>query len=170
MNIFCTGNPARKTIAYALGAAPNCTNNLSASISSGWDFTLPATITKFRKYIQQYNVFVNSAYIAPGIQKTLMNECQAEWTRADIRGHIINVGTTLENTNCNSQYAQSKRSLKYRSLQLNDETGISGVKTTYILLGGLGPECCDCKDVGRTILWIVEQSFRIPLMQVESVK
>ena len=170
MKIFCTGNPVRKTIAYALGAAPNLTNNMSASISSGWDFTLPATITKFRKYIQQYNVFVNSAYIAPGIQETLMNECQTEWTRADIRGHIINIGTTLENTNCNSQYAQSKRSLKYRSLQLNDETGISGVKTTYILLGGLGPEFCDCKDVAQTVLWIVEQSFRIPFMQIESVK
>lgn len=164
MKIFCTGNPVRKTIAYALRA------DLNASLSSGWNFTIPETIIQFRKSIQQYNVFVNSAYIAPGIQETLMNECQAEWTKINTRGHIINVGTTLENTNDNSQYAQSKRNLKHRSLQLSDETGISGVKTTYIVLGGLGPDGCDPEDISQVILWIVDQPFRIPVIQVESVK
>lgn len=164
MKIFCTGNPARKTIAYALGA------NLNASLSSGWNFIMPETIIQFKKSIQQYTVFVNSAYIAPGIQETLMNECQSEWTKINTRGHIINIGTTLENTNDSSQYAQSKRNLKCRSLQLSDETGISGVKTTYIILGGLGHDGCNTKDVVQTILWIVEQPFRIPLMQIESVK
>jgi NADP-dependent 3-hydroxy acid dehydrogenase YdfG len=115
-------------------------------------------------------VFVNSAYIAPGIQQTLMNECYAEWTRTNIRGHIITIGTTLENTNDSSQYAQSKRNLKNRSLQLSDDTGISGVKTTYIVLGGLGPDGCDAKDVSQVIQWIVNQPFRIPVIQVESIK
>lgn len=164
MKIFCTGNPVRKTIAYALGA------DLNASLSSGWNFTMSETIIRFRKSIQQYNVFVNSAYIAPGIQETLMNECHAEWTKINTRGHIINVGTTLENTNDSSQYVQSKRNLKYRSLQLSDETGISGVKTTYILLGGLGPDGCNTKDVVQTMLWIIDQPFRVPLMQIESAK
>ena len=164
MKIFCTGNPDRKTIAYALGA------DLNASLSSGWNFTMPETIIRFRKSIQQYNVFVNSAYIAPGIQETLMNECQAEWTKINTRGHIISVGTTLENTDDSSQYTQSKRNLKHRSLQLSDETGISGVKTTYIVLGGLGHDGCSTKDVVQTMLWIVNQPYRIPLMQIESVK
>jgi len=164
MKIFCTGNPVRKTIAYALGA------DLNASLSSGWDFTLPATILQFKETIQQYTVFVNSAYIAPGIQETLMNECQSEWTKINTRGHIINIGTTLENTNDSSQYAQSKRNLKHRSLQLSDETGISGVKTTYIVLGGLGADGCNPGDVAQTIRCIVAQPFRVPLIQVESVK
>jgi len=164
MKIFCTGNPLRKTIAHALGA------DLNASLSSGWNFTKPETIIQFKKSIQQYQVFVNSAYIAPGIQQTLMNECYAEWTRTNIRGHIITIGTTLENTNDSSQYAQSKRNLKNRSLQLSDDTGISGVKTTYIVLGGLGPDGCDAKDVSQVIQWIVNQPFRIPVIQVESIK
>jgi hypothetical protein len=164
MKIFCTGNPLRKTIAYALGA------DLNASLSSGWDFTKLETIIQFRKSIQKYNVFVNSAYIASGIQQTLMNECYAEWTRTNIRGHIITIGTTLENTNDSSQYTQSKRNLKHRSLELSDETGISGVKTTYMILGGLGPDGCSIEDVVQTMLWILNQPYRIPLIQIESIK
>jgi hypothetical protein len=164
MKIFCTGNPTRKTIAYAIGA------DVSASLSSGWDFTSADTIARFKQLIQQYNVFVNSAYIAPGVQEMLMNECCAEWTRTNVRGHIITIGTTLETTNDSSQYAQSKRSLKNRSLQLSDETGISGVKTTYIVLGGLGPDGCDPGDISQVILWIVNQPFRIPVIRVESIK
>jgi hypothetical protein len=76
----------------------------------------------------------------------------------------------LVNTNDSSQYAQSKRNLKNRSLQLSDKTGISGVKTTYIILGGLGHDGCNTTDVVQTMLWIVEQPFRVPLMQIESVK
>jgi len=164
MKIFCTGNPTRKTIAYTMDA------DVSASLSSGWDFTKPETIARFKQSIQQYNVFVNSAYIAPGVQEMLMNECCAEWTRINTRGHIISIGTTLENTNDSSQYAQSKRNLKNRSLQLSDETGISGVKTTYIVLGGLGPDGCNPQDISQVILWIVNQPFRIPVIQVESIK
>jgi short-subunit dehydrogenase len=164
MKIFCTGNPARKTIAYTLGA------DVNASLSTGWDFTDTDTIARFKESIQQHNVFVNSAYIAPGIQEVLMNECHAEWTRTNIRGHIINIGTTLENTNDSSHYTQSKRNLKHRSLQLSDETGIYGVKTTYMILGGLGPDGCSTENVVQTILWILNQPYRIPLIQIESIK
>jgi hypothetical protein len=164
MKIFCTGNTARKTIAYALGA------DVNASLSTGWDFTDTDTITRFKESIQQHNVFVNSAYIAPGIQEVLMNECHAEWTRTNIRGHIINIGTTLENTNDSGHYTQSKRNLKHRSLQLSNETGIYGVKTTYMMLGGLGPDGCSTKDVVQTILWILNQPYRIPIIQIESIK
>jgi hypothetical protein len=164
MKIFCTGNPERKTIAHALGA------DLNASLSSGWDFTASGTIVRFKESIQHYNVFVNSAYIAPGVQEILMNECCAEWTRINTRGHIISIGTTLENTNDNSEYAQSKRCLKSRSLQLSDETGISGVKTTYLLLGGLGTDACNPSDIAQIIKWVVRQPFRMPLIHVESVK
>jgi hypothetical protein len=164
MKIFCTGNPERKTIAHALGA------DLNASLSLGWDFTDSDTIVRFKESIQHYNVFVNSAYIAPGVQETLMNECCAEWTKINTRGHIISIGTTLENTDDDSKYTQSKRRLKSRSLQLSNETGISGVKTTYLLLGGLGSDACNPGDIAQLIPWIVQQSFRIPLIQVESVK
>jgi hypothetical protein len=164
MKIFCTGNPERKTIAHALNP------DISASIRSGWDFKNADTVDRFGQEITQYNVFVNSAFIAPGIQETLMNTCYNSWVESDIRGHIINIGTTLENTNDNGNYAQSKRQLKQQSLKLSDNTGISGVKTSYIVLGGLGPGACTTDEVKQVILWILQQPYRVPLIQLDSVK
>lgn len=164
MKIFCTGNPKRKTIAYALNA------DMSASLSTGWDFTTQESIKKFEKTILEYSVFVNSAFVEPGVQQTLMMSCYREWMRNNVRGHIVNIGTTLEHTNDTSSYAQSKRKLKVQSLLLSDETGISGIKTTYIVLGGLGEDACDPHDVANLIKWIVEQPYRVPLIQMDSVK
>lgn len=164
MKIFCTGNPKRKTIAYALNA------DLSASLSSGWDFTDNDTIEKFKQTIVEYNVFVNSAFILPGAQQTLMDVCYREWMRTNVLGHIVNIGTALENTNDKGSYAKSKRKLKEQSLFLNEQTGISGVKTTYIVLGGLGEDACDSSDVAGLIRWIVNQPYRVPLIQMDSVK
>lgn len=164
MKIFCTGNPKRKTIAYALNA------DLSASLSSGWDFTDDDTIERFKQTIVDYNVFVNSAFVLPDVQQTLMNACFQEWMRTNIRGHIVNIGTTLENSDDRGDYSTSKRSLKARSMLLSEQTGISGVKTTYIVLGGLGEDGCKPNDVAQAIRWIVDQPYRIPLIQIESVK
>ena len=88
----------------------------------------------------------------------------------DNKGHIINIGTTLENTDDASDYNQSKQELRKQSLQLSNNTGISGVKTTYVVLGGIGDDMCDIEHIGSTIRWIIEQPFRIPMIQIESVK
>lgn len=164
MKIFCTGNPERKTIAYALNP------DTFASLSTGWDFTINESIDRFKKTIIEHSVFVNSAFIEPGVQQTLMMFCYQEWMRNNVRGHIVNIGTTLENTNDIGSYAQSKRELKQQSLNLSDQTGISGVKTTYIVLGGLGEDACNVHDVADLIRWVVSQSYRIPLIQMDSVK
>lgn len=164
MKIFCTGNPERKTIAYALNA------DLSASLSSGWDFTSEHSIERFKQTILEYSVFVNSAFVDSGVQQKLMNVCYQEWMKNNVRGHIVNIGTTLENTDDDGSYAQSKRELKQQSLIFNEQTGISGVKTTYIVLGGLGEDACNVHDVANLIKWIVNQSYRIPLIQMDSIK
>jgi len=90
--------------------------------------------------------------------------------RLDIKGHIINIGTTLENTNDTSDYNQSKQKLKRQSLKLNEETGISGIKLSYIVLGGIGPRMCELEHIQQTINWIIDQPFRIPIIQLDSVK
>ena len=129
-NILCTGNPKKKTVAYALG----CDH---VSLSSGWDFTELVTMERFRTNIINYNVFVNSSYIGLGVQLALMNIAYQAWMQKNIRGHIITIGTTLEYSSDESQYAIDKRSLKQRSLELSDQTGITGVKSTYLILGGI---------------------------------
>ena len=90
--------------------------------------------------------------------------------KQDIKGHIVNIGTTLENTNDTSSYNVSKQKLRKKSIELSANTGISGVKTTYVVIGGIGEDMCDTKHIGSTIKWIIQQPFRIPLIQIESVK
>lgn len=162
--IFCTGNPARKTIAYAINP------DKYASLSTGYNFRTNKSIKKFENEIANYQVFVNSAFVSPGIQEHLMQTCHNQWMKQDIKGHIINIGTTLENTDDASDYNQSKKKLRKQSLQLSDNTGISGVKTTYVVIGGIGDDMCDIEHIGSTIKWIIQQPFRIPLIQIESVK
>jgi hypothetical protein len=162
--IFCTGNPDRKTIAYVINPDKH------ASLSSGYDFKTEKSIAKFADEIEDYTVFVNSAYIAPGVQQRLMHTCYSQWMQKDTKGHIINIGTTLENTDDASDYNQSKQKLRKQSLQLSDTTGISGIKTTYVVLGGIGPDMCDIEHIGSTIRWIIEQPFRVPLIQLDSKK
>ena len=168
-NILCTGNPKKKTVAYALGCD-------YASLSSGWDFTDPITLERFRATILNYNVFVNSSYITSGVQLTLMNIVYQEWMRENIKGHIITIGTTLEYSNDKSEYANNKRALKQRSLELNDQTGISGVKSTYLILGGINNGELKNSDyvmtdhIASSILWVLSQDYRIPLLQLEGIK
>jgi hypothetical protein len=164
MKMFCTGNPKRKTIAYILQPFE------SASLTSGWDFTQTESVERFGKIIGNYNIFVNSAFVAPGIQEQLMLTCHKVWMQQDIKGHIVNIGTTLENTDNTSPYNKSKKKFRKQSLQLSDDTGISGVKTTYVVLGGIGEDMCDIQHIGSTIKWIIKQPFRIPIIQIESVK
>lgn len=169
MKIFCTGNPKKKTVAYALG----CDH---ASLSSGWDFTDQLTLERFRSNIINYNVFVNSSYIKSGVQLALMNIAYKEWMRENIRGHIITIGTTLEYTSDQSSYAIEKRKLKQHSLELNEQTGITGVKSTYLILGGINNEDPKNSDyvlpdyIASAISWVLSQDCRVPLLQLEGIK
>jgi hypothetical protein len=168
-NILCTGNPEKKTVAYALG----CDH---ISLSSGWDFTDPVTMERFRTNIIDYNVFVNSSYIGLGVQLALMNIAYQAWMQKNIRGHIITIGTTLEYSSDTSQYAVDKRALKQHSLELSDQTGITGVKSTYLILGGIAngePKNSDYvipDHIASNIFWVLSQDCRIPLLQLEGIK
>jgi hypothetical protein len=167
MKIFCTGNPKRKTIAHGLQELGQVT---TGSISTGWNYTNPDTLAKLEKYILDFNVFVNSAWVSSSTQLELCNTVYAAWQKHNVRGHIINIGTTLENTDDNSEYAQSKRLLKSHSLELSDNTGYSGVKISYIVVGGVGSKAVTPVQIAQTIHWIVQQQIRIPLIQLDSVK
>ena len=169
MKIFCTGNPDRKTIAYSLP----CDH---ASLSSGWDFLTDDTLDRFRKTIVKYDVFVNSSYIETGIQMKLLDLVVKEWMEHDVKGHIMNIGTTLENDPDDSQYCIDKLALRRRSLELSDQTGMTGIKTTYLVLGGVdngeieNNDNVKTQDIASTILWIISQRYRVPLLQLDSVK
>ena len=75
--IFCTGNPARKTIAYVINP------DRYASLSTGYDFKTEKSLTQFANEIEDYTVFVNSAFIAPGVQQRLMHTCYSQWMQKE---------------------------------------------------------------------------------------
>jgi len=176
--ILCTGNPADATVASAV--AQRFAHADFASRATGYDFKTWANQTedKFRKTIVNYNTFINSSYICSGAQLKLLELTWKEWMRADIKGHIITIGTTAEWTDNEkySEYIASKRELRSRSLQLNDETGISGVKTSYIIVGGVNDGKPDNEQyvslysIAYTIESILNNPDRIPLLQLESAK
>ena len=169
MKIFCTGNPQKRSIAYSL----ECDH---ASLTSGWDFTSTESLDRLRSTIIDYDVFVNSSYIGPNVQLNLLNLVIDAWQERDIKGHIINIGTTVENNPDDSQYCHDKLKLRRRSLELSDETGITGIKTTYIVLGGINNGDLKNSDkvsidaISSSIHWVLAQEFRVPLIQLDGVK
>jgi NADP-dependent 3-hydroxy acid dehydrogenase YdfG len=98
--------------------------------------------------------------------------------RLDIKGHIVTIGTTAELSEVPKHltYVNDKRSLQKFSLELNDQTGITGVKTTYIVLGGLNngqPQNQDLptpRSVVDAIDWAINFPDRIALLQLEKAK
>jgi NADP-dependent 3-hydroxy acid dehydrogenase YdfG len=175
MRILCTGNPDKLTIAWAVTQKwPNAT---TISLSSGWDFTNQQHIENLQKKIVEYDVFINSSYIAPGVQEQLMQIAVQEWMRANIKGHIFNVGTTIEWTNDqSSDYVRSKIALRTASLEINEQTGITGVKSTYLMLGGVNNQQPQTQDfvhpfsVTSLIEWIFQYPDRVGIIQLDKAK
>ena len=175
MRILCTGNPDKLTIAWA--AVQTWTNVDTISLSQGWDITTQQGLKNIEKKIVDYDVFINSSYIAPGVQKKLMQIVVQEWMRVNIKGHVFNLGTTLEWTgNQSDNYVKSKISLRAASLEAHEQTGITGVKSTYLILGGVNnqqPQNQDYVDplsITATIEWVLCFPDRIGILQIDKAK
>ncbi len=174
MKIFCTGNIKKNTVAYGLQKIYPKTK--TASLSTGWNFTNPDDVERLKKEIINYNIFVNSAYIDKDVQMLLTDTVLEQWKMQGIKGHIFNIGTTLENTGDESEYAVAKRRLRKHSVQLSEATGISGVKVSYLVIGGINNKSPENHTyvmpthVAETIIWAAKQKFRLPLIQIESQK
>jgi hypothetical protein len=178
MNILCSGNPTHQTVASAI--SKTFPDAHFASRATGYDLRLLDLKNEsyFRNRIINYNVFINSSFIAVDVQLKLLEITYQEWMRADIKGHIVNIGSTAENSN-NQQYAnyvKSKRLLRKRSLELNEESGISGVRTTHAIVDGINDgksehaNWLDLNHVAAAIGWVLSQPYNIPLLQLENRK
>jgi hypothetical protein len=176
MNILCSGNPNHITIAS--GVKKSFPLAKFASRATGYDFTTAESDNLFKKNIINYDVFINSSYIQSGVQLRLMEMTVCEWMQADVKGHIISIGTTAEWTS-NEQYAdyiESKKQLRLRSMQLNEDTGITGIKTTYIIVGGVNDgkpgneNYLNVSRISHAIGWVLQNPDRIALMQIDVAK
>jgi hypothetical protein len=175
MRILCTGNPDKFTIAWA--AMQTWPNVDTISLSKGWDLTTQQDLKNLEKKILNYDVFINSSYIASGVQEKLMQIVVQEWMRENIKGHVFNIGTTLEWTdNQSGNYVRSKIALRTASLTANDQTGITGVKSTYLILGGVDDQQPQNQhyvhplSITTAIEWILGFPDRIGLLQIDRAK
>lgn len=163
--ILCTGNPDRSnTIAQAVKKIwPDAS---FVSLSQGYDFTSD-NLDNLKDQLQLHNTFINSSYVAPGVQLRLLNLTRDVWKH----GHVINIGSTHE-FDQDSIYSQSKRDLRDRGLALHDYR----FRTTHMVLGGLrdhDPDhsnWLDLDHVARTLKWIIEQPFDTPLICIQAEK
>lgn len=179
MNILCTGNPAHVTVASAVKRKFPSVD--FASRATGFDlrFWDPGSEDFFRDQIKNYDIFINSSFICNGGQLALLETTWNVWSRNNIKGHIINIGSTAEwmgvdNIDVDSVYGNysiQKRALRDRSLQLNNKYGI---KTSHIIAGGLndgkpGHEAWLALDsVAKIIDYILHYPDHIPLLELRS--
>lgn len=179
--ILCTGNPNHNTVASAVAKVfPNAD---FASRATGYDLTFwpEGSEAHFRTQIKNYNVFINSSFICNGGQLALLETTYDEWLKNNIKGHIINIGSTSEYLGVNDNqvtsvygpYSIQKRALRDRSLQLNGKFGIT---TSHIIAGGLNDSMpghetwLDLAHVANTINWIINNPADIPLLEIRAKK
>lgn len=177
--ILCTGNPLHPTVASAVDR--KFTNVEFASRATGYDLTFwpEGSESYFRSQIVKYNVFINSSFICGGGQLALLETTWDEWSKNNIRGHIINIGSTSEHLGVDDRrvdkiygpYSIQKRALRDRSLQLNNKNRI---KTSHITAGGLNDgkpgneRGLSLDSVADTIHWILANPNSIPLLEIQS--
>jgi hypothetical protein len=173
--ILCSGNPNHQTVASAVKKKFELVD--FASRATGYDLRLNSQANQkyFKQKILNYNVFINSSYIAPGVQLLLLETVYKEWMRENISGHVINLGSTIEwrNETEHAGYIEDKKKLRARSLELSAQTGISGVKSTHLIVSGLNDgkpgheNWLNLDHVANVIHWILHTNSNITLVQVE---
>jgi hypothetical protein len=177
--ILCTGNPTHNTVASAIDKL--FLDAKFASRATGFDlrFWDHGSEDFFRKEIKNYNIFINSSFICNGGQLALLETTWNVWADNNIKGHIINIGSTAEWMGIDSipvdsvygLYSIQKRALRDRSLQLNNKKGI---KTSHIIAGGLNDgkpgheDWLSLDQIATTIQWIISHPVQVPLIEIRS--
>lgn len=167
--ILCTGNPNKQSVlAYSVKQFYPDAEFLHESM--GIDLTTDKGVKYFEERISKYNIFINSSYIAPGVQETLLRITRNKWKE----GHVINIGSVAEyqsdDVNClDMSYINSKISLRNTSMML----GWYDFKTTHLLIGGFkdvndsNDPRMDPKRIVEIIDWITKSNeFLIPSISV----
>ena len=166
--VLCTGNPLDRGIAMAVKKVFPDADFISRT--NGFDLTFPNSgdEQRFRDKIKGYNVFINNAHIQRGTQEKLLRIVREHWSEA----HVFSIGSLDEHnkwTGPDMEYANEKRQLREASLELGDES----FKTTHIVVGGFqaltkGSDICmDPIHIAKTIEWILEADFEVPLIAIE---
>lgn len=166
--IVCTGRPGHGGIARCLAEYYIDIDFVSRSLNL--DLTQESDYRKFLDDVQNYDVFINHAQIAHGMQERLIKDVAHCWSS----GHIITIGSVLEF----DEFAwvdpvthKEKLDIRNTSLSLATEQ----IKTTHVITSGYqrhGPEKdikIDPMKIVKTIDWILKADVDIPLIFVDQI-
>lgn len=163
--IVCTGNPdnPNKLASRFKKLFPDAT---FIHLSNGWDLTdhSPTAQARLKELFSKHNTFINASYIAPGVQEFLLDM----YNQSVKIGDVFNIGSTHEYDELGKpEYAKSKLELRDKSLRLNTYR----FETHHIILGQiLGEEGLGVDRICSIVPWIMEQSFKVPLICVDQPK
>jgi len=168
--LICTGKPSHGGIAASI--EKYYPNTCFINRSNGYDLTLIENYSKFKKIVKNYNVFINHSQISLGKQEQLLKDVFNIWSKHNIYGHIISIGSIVEFKEwswLDNITANEKRSIKNTSLRLNSEM----IKTTHLITSGFNRHGLE-EDVKinpnkivEIIKFILETDIDIPLIYVD---
>lgn len=169
--ILCTGNPEHIGIAMEIKKLfPDAT---FISRTNGYDLKSTEGLDKLRSILKNYNVFINNAHPAYGIQLKILKIINEEWET----GHVFNIGTVDEYLKWYPAFPDNFKEgneLKNLGLELTDEN----FKVTHITAGGFKSssnksgrisDLMDPKHIADSIKWIMEAKFQVPVIGIEKM-
>jgi hypothetical protein len=168
--ILCTGNPNDYTVARAVKQIFPTAD--FACRSTGYDLRMwnIADEEHFKKNIVNYDVLINSSFIANGAQQKILEVTHDAWKNTI--GYVFNIGSTAEYEGRNSflpHYSVQKRALRDMSLSMCSNK----FKTTHMTVGGLkdnklgNENNLDPIHVATAIKWILNNQAQIPVIGLE---
>ncbi len=166
--VLCTGNPNKTGIAKEVAKIfPNAT---FVSLSSGYDLLTDEGQEKFKKIINDFNVFINVSQLSNNTQEKLLRIAHNK----GMKGHVFNIGSIAEYKRWewyDTNYTNEKRQLREASLELCSQF----FKTTHIVVGGFkdssneNPNRMDPSEIVKTIEYILNSKVNIPLIGIEKI-
>ena len=163
--VLCTGNPDHRGIAMSVKERFPSADFVSRS--SGFDLTTADGMIKLKSILLDYNLIINSAYIAPGIQLKILDIIN----EVGVTGHVFSIGSVAEFKNVRHyrpEYGLEKEQLKDRSIELLRPT----LKTTHVTVGGFQDQrsTSDFKmsagEIVKCIQWVLDSNYAVPCISV----
>ena len=171
--ILCTGNPNHFTIAS--GIEQNFPEADFACRGTGYDLTMWEHNTEqyFKERIINYNVLINSSFIANGAQQKILEITKECWK--DRTGYVFNIGSSAEYEGQRNSflphYSIQKRALRDTSLALCSRT----FRTTHIIAGGINDNKPGHElwlrptQIANVIKWILHSNISVPIIGIEQL-
>ena len=169
--VVCTGNPDRPGT-LAGGFRKLFPDAVFLCRSTGWDLqTLdPSQIQRLSDVFSACNTFLNCSFIAPGIQKSLLDICYGSTKHCD----VVNIGSMHECDGLgNEDYRASKLRLRDTSLSYNSFR----FRTCHFILGGIKNDNSDLKKdwldidvICREVVRIWTLPYMVPLASMDQHK